>query len=46
VSHNELELPPHINIQPEESAPETDEVEFEATELSEDVENLESQFGT
>lgn len=45
VSHNVLEEPsPNINIQPEDSAPDTDEVEFEVSELSEDVEGLESQL--
>jgi hypothetical protein len=45
VSHNEPEEPPpHINIQPEDSAPETDAVAFEVTELSEYVEDLKSQL--
>ena len=45
VSHNVLEEPPpNINIQTEGSAPETDEVEAEVTELNEDVEDLESQL--
>ncbi|RCU38832.1 hypothetical protein DVA76_16805 [Acinetobacter baumannii] len=45
VSHNVLEVPPpNINIQPEDSAPETDQVEFEVTELNEDVGDLESQL--
>lgn len=35
----------HLNVQPEDSVPEADDVEFEVTEFSEDVEDLESQLG-
>ena len=43
VSENVLEEPP-LNVQHEDSAPKADHVEFEDTDFSEDVEDLEGQL--